>query len=60
MFDLCTKAKRALKALQGDDGQDLIEYALLGALIAVACIASMNSVATGIVSEFGKITANLT
>jgi Flp pilus assembly pilin Flp len=43
-----------------NNGQDLIEYALLGALIAVACIASMKGVATGINTEFGKITANLT
>jgi pilus assembly protein Flp/PilA len=61
MLKLYVKAQNMLQALRNDEsGQDLIEYALLGALIAVACIASMKAVASGINNEFGKITGNLT
>jgi pilus assembly protein Flp/PilA len=42
-----------------ESGQDLIEYALLAALIAVALIASMGAVATGISTEFAKVVAQL-
>jgi pilus assembly protein Flp/PilA len=60
MLHLFLKAKSALGCLRDEDGQDLIEYALLGALIAVACIASMNGVASGINVYFGRVTANMT
>ena len=43
-----------------ESGQDLIEYALIAALIAVACITAMKGVATAIGVEFGKVTAQLT
>ena len=43
-----------------ESGQDLIEYALIGALIAVACIAAMTPLATAIKTEFNKIAAQLT
>jgi pilus assembly protein Flp/PilA len=42
-----------------ESGQDLIEYALLAALIAVALIASMAAVASGISSEFSQVVAQL-
>lgn len=46
-----------LKSLRRDEsGQDLIEYALIAALIAVAMIATLNAVAGGITAEFGKVT----
>ena len=52
--------KKILKNLhKGESGQDLIEYALLAALIAVALIASMSAVASGISSEFSKVIAQL-
>jgi pilus assembly protein Flp/PilA len=38
-----------------DSGQDLIEYALVAALIALAATAGMSSVATAINSAFNKI-----
>jgi pilus assembly protein Flp/PilA len=60
MLNLYLKAQATLRFIAQEDGQDLIEYALLGALIAVACIASMNGVAAGLNTEFGKITAQLT
>lgn len=39
-----------------EEGQDLIEYALLAALIAVALIASMGLVEDGIEAVFTKVT----
>ncbi len=38
-----------------EDGQDLIEYSLLAALIAVACIAAMTALAVDINGIFEKI-----
>jgi pilus assembly protein Flp/PilA len=43
----------------GEEGQDLVEYALLVALIALACIAGVNGIATSINSVFGKISSSL-
>lgn len=61
MLNLYVKLQTALQSLKDDErGQDLIEYALLAALIAVACTAAMTTLATSISTEFGKITAKLT
>jgi len=38
-----------------ESGQDLIEYALIAALIAVASVAAMGTLATKISTEFGKV-----
>jgi Flp pilus assembly pilin Flp len=43
-----------------ESGQDLIEYALIGLLIALGAIAGMSTVATSINKEFTKIAAQLT
>lgn len=55
--------KLALKAqdlLQREEGQDLIEYALVVALIAFAATAGMNTVATDINQAFTNIGTKLT
>ena len=44
---------------QDDDGQDLTEYALLLVLIALAAIASMNTLANAITTVFSTAAANL-
>ncbi|HVT96942.1 MAG TPA: Flp family type IVb pilin [Acidobacteriaceae bacterium] len=45
-----------LKSLLHDEsGQDLIEYALIAALIAVAAIAAMRGLSTKIATEFNTI-----
>jgi pilus assembly protein Flp/PilA len=50
-----------LKNLHDEEsGQDLIEYALIAALIAVASIAAMGTLATSISTEFGKVGSQLT
>lgn len=43
-----------------EEGQDLIEYTLLCALIAVACMVGMNNLAGGINAIFANIVAALT
>ena len=42
-----------------EEGQDLVEYALLVALIALACIASINKLATAVTTVFTNISASL-
>jgi Flp pilus assembly pilin Flp len=43
----------------GTEGQDLVEYALLVALIALVCIAGVNNVATAINTVFSNISSSL-
>lgn len=45
--------------LSQDEGQDLVEYALVIALISVACVAGMKPLATAIGSAFSNITSTL-
>ncbi|HWJ19142.1 MAG TPA: Flp family type IVb pilin [Candidatus Limnocylindrales bacterium] len=52
---------KLLKNLRQDEsGQDLIEYALIAALIALGAVVSMKAVTTAIGAEFTKISAALT
>ena len=43
-----------------ESGQDLVEYALIAALIAVACVGTMKALATAIGAEFGNVSGQLT
>jgi pilus assembly protein Flp/PilA len=46
--------------LHDESGQDLIEYALVAALIALGAIVSMKALATGISGAFSTISSDLT
>lgn len=46
--------------LQDESGQDLIEYALVAALIGLAAVAAMGNVATGIKNAFNDVNTQLT
>lgn len=49
-----------LKTLwQEEQGQDLVEYALVGALIALASISAMNNVAGLLTNAFTNAAANM-
>jgi pilus assembly protein Flp/PilA len=49
-----------LKNLHKDEsGQDLIEYALIGLIVALGAIAGMGTLASSINSEFSKIASHL-
>jgi pilus assembly protein Flp/PilA len=56
LLNLYVNARDLMKE---DSGQDLIEYALVVALIAFAAVAGMSTVATGINSAFSKISSKL-
>ncbi len=45
--------------LREESGQDLIEYALVAALIALGAVAAMNGVATGISTAFNAVSSDL-
>lgn len=46
--------------LRDESGQDLIEYALVAALIALGAVAAMGSVASGINNAFSTVSSDLT
>ncbi len=50
----------AIKNLKRDDGQDLVEYALVVALIAFAAVAGMQTLAVDINSAFTSVGGQLT
>jgi len=59
MKNLIAKLHLAIMNLKSDEGQDLVEYALLIALIAFACTAGMSSLANSINSAFNTIATKL-
>lgn len=46
-------------ALQQEEGQDLVEYALVVALIAFGAVAGMNALAGGINTAFKDVSSSL-
>jgi pilus assembly protein Flp/PilA len=60
MNDLFLKLYIKMQALKSEDGQDLIEYALVVALIAFAATAGMATVAKNINTAFVNIGSKLT
>jgi len=59
MKDRLLKLQIKIQALLDESGQDLIEYALVVALIAFAATVGMGNVATGINQSFSKIASRL-
>ena len=56
-----TKMSKLLRCLHEDEsGQDLIEYALVAALIAFAAVAAMQTLASQINNAFSTIGSKLT
>ena len=47
----------AFRFIRDEDGQDLIEYSLLAALISISCVVVLQEIAEGIVEVF-RIIAN--
>ena len=60
MRSLLLKFYVKAQVLRENDGQDLIEYALVAALIALAATAGMNIVASDINSAFASIGTTIT
>ena len=59
MKDKLLKLSVMLQILMDENGQDLIEYALVVALIAFAATAGMNTLAADINAAFNKIGTRL-
>ena len=59
MKNLVAKLHIAIMNLKNDEGQDLVEYALLVALLAFACTAGMGTLAGSINSAFNTVAAAL-
>jgi pilus assembly protein Flp/PilA len=57
---LIQQLQMRLQYLTQDEGQDLVEYALVIALVAFAATAGMSSLASSINSAFNSIGATLT
>ena len=55
LLKLLVRAQMALGALKEEEGQDLIEYALVVALICFAAVSSMGKLANGINNAFSGI-----
>jgi len=47
------------QGLKNEDGQDLVEYALLVALIALVCVTGVSNVASAVNTVFSNISASL-
>jgi pilus assembly protein Flp/PilA len=60
MKNLINKLTLAIHAIKNEEGQDLVEYALVVALIAFAATAGMGSLANSINGAFSSIAAKLT
>jgi pilus assembly protein Flp/PilA len=58
-FISLTKLCRTSRFWREESGQDLVEYALLGALIAVGCVVAMGNFATAIANEFTTLSGQL-
>jgi len=60
MNNLIGKLSLTIRNLSRDDGQDLVEYALVVALIAFGATATMQSLASSISLAFSNMAASLT
>ena len=60
MNDLATRLRLAFLKLADERGQDLVEFAMVIALIAFACTAGMGSLAHSINSAFHAIAGKMT
>jgi len=50
---------RLMGLMHGDEGQDLVEYALLMCLISLTLITGINGIANSVNSVFSKISTSL-
>lgn len=59
ILKMYVKGQTLWSTLKDDEGQDLVEYALVVALIALAATVGMKAVATGINTAFTSISTKL-
>jgi len=56
LLDFCVRFQSLKK---NEEGQDLVEYALLVALIALVCVTGVSDVASAVNTVFSKISSSL-
>jgi len=54
---MCLGVTRLRSLVRDDSGQDLLEYALLIALIALACVVAVTAAGTAVAAAFSAIAA---
>jgi pilus assembly protein Flp/PilA len=60
MHELMLKVDFKLRSLiEREEGQDLVEYALVVALMAFGCVAAMQSLASGINLAFNSVSSDI-
>ena len=59
ILKLYTKSQVILSTLKDEQGQDLVEYALIVAAVGLALITTVNQLSQGIVSLYQSITGDL-
>jgi Flp pilus assembly pilin Flp len=59
MNKLMLKLYLTLQALREEHGQDMIEYVLIGGVVALGAVAGMNSFATSVNSAFTNLGTKL-
>ncbi len=52
-------AQKVQRFLVSEDGPTAVEYAVMLALIIVACLASISALSSGVQGTFGDVTAKL-
>ena len=55
MTKLYVKVQQLMQSMKDESGQDMIEYALLGALIAIVVAAAIPALTTAIKAQFTAI-----
>jgi pilus assembly protein Flp/PilA len=50
---------KAFEQIHSEEGQDLVEYALVIVLVALGCVSGVNSVASAVNTVFSNISATL-
>jgi pilus assembly protein Flp/PilA len=51
--------KKLMAKMQNEEGQGLVEYALIIVLVSIVCILKLTAVGTGVNSDFSTIAATL-
>ncbi len=59
LLKLYVKAQALCEAVKNEEGQDLIEYALLGCVVAAAIVAIAGPLQTSISTAFSKLTSSI-
>jgi len=59
MKDLVFKLFRKIRALNDENGQDMVEYAIIMGLIALGATVAMSSLATTIATAFTSVTTRV-